>query len=368
MGRLSYMETSRMNKYANSTMFYRACIAAALAAGVSFLAAAQETPANPSNETQAQAETQTNSTTLVVTAPRQAIPLRESPSSTKVVGKKELEAMPRAAAVDEALKLVPGVKVDNQADGERVHLSIRGQGILTESGIRGIKVLIDGIPLNDPTGYAPDLFDVIWSSVERMEVLKGPAAALYGGGAAGGVINIMTRDPGRDPVDGSMALEGGSYLFRRAEASASGTQGNFGYAVTGQRMTGDGYREQTAFRATNLYSKFRWQIGSSFKLMAVAAGTDYFNQNAEGLNTTWLAEDRRQANPDALTYNEYQLTKRGTAAVSGHWRIAAAHDLDFSTYYRQLSTLNPSPLPSSTETSTRPARRSCTLTMPGGGR
>ncbi len=55
---------------------------------------------------------------------------------------------------------MPGVKVDNQADGERVHLSIRGQGILTETGIRRIKVVLDGLPLNDPTGFAPDLFDV----------------------------------------------------------------------------------------------------------------------------------------------------------------------------------------------------------------
>ncbi len=245
--------------------------------------------------------------------------------------------MPRSAAIDEALKLVPGVKVDNQADGERVHLSIRGQGILTESGIRGIKVLIDGIPLNDPTGYAPDLFDVIWSSVSRIEVLKGPAAALYGGGAAGGVINIITREPGQESFGDGGELELGSYLFRRGEAYASGTSGNFGYAVTGQRMTGDGYRDHTAFRASNIYSKFHWQITPAFSLTAVAAGTDFFNQNAEGLNSLWLAEDRRQANPDALTYNEYQLTKRGTGAVSGHWQISSAHDLDFSAYYRHTN-------------------------------
>jgi iron complex outermembrane receptor protein len=319
-----------MKKYRDTSLAQRACITAALAAGFSLLAAAQEAPPNPTNEP----STGTSNTTIVVTAPREAIPLRESPSSTQVVGKKELDLMPRSAAADEALKLVPGLKIDNQADGERVHLSIRGQGILTESGIRGIKVLIDGIPLNDPTGYAPDLFDVIWSSVARIEVLKGPAAALYGGGAAGGVINIITREPETDSANGGGELEGGSYLFRRGEAYGSGTQGNLGYAVTGQRMTGNGYRDHTAFRASNLYSKFHWQFGSSFSLTAIAAGTDFFNQNAEGLNSIWLAEDRRQANPDAITYNEYQLTKRGTGAVSGHWQIAAAHDLDFSTYYR----------------------------------
>jgi len=49
--------------------------------------------------------------------------------------------------------------------------TIRGQGILVEKGLRGIKVLLDGIPLNDPTGLAPDLFDVDWTAVQSVEVL-----------------------------------------------------------------------------------------------------------------------------------------------------------------------------------------------------
>lgn len=77
---------------------------------------------------------------VVVTAPRMDIPLKENPAATTVVTQETLESMPRTVAAEEALALVPGVKVDNQADGERVHLSIRGQGLLTERGIRGIKI------------------------------------------------------------------------------------------------------------------------------------------------------------------------------------------------------------------------------------
>ena len=130
---------------------------------------------------------------MFVTAPRVEIPLKDNPAATTVVGD--------GAEVDAAsgrrrgsAQLVPGVKVDNQADGERVHLSIRGQGLLTERGVRGITVLLDGLPLNDPTGFAPDLFDVDWAAVQRVEVLRGVASALYGGGSSGGVINITTRD------------------------------------------------------------------------------------------------------------------------------------------------------------------------------
>ena len=165
----------------------------------------------PPTPTQQQGETQLPKLAIdvTVTAPRVEIPLKDNPAATTVVTQEELKSMPRTVGADEALMLVPGVKVDNQADGERVHLSIRGQGLLTERGIRGITVLLDGLPLNDPTGLAPDLFDVDWASVQRIEVLRGSASALYGGGSSGGVINITTRDGGAAPLTGQASLEAG---------------------------------------------------------------------------------------------------------------------------------------------------------------
>lgn len=111
---------------------------------------------------------------VLITAPRMNVPLRESPFSTSVIDQKIMDISPRTLAADEPLKLVPGVKVDNQADGERLHLSIRGQGILSEHGIRGTKVMLDGIPLNDPAGFTSDFYDVQWPRVHSLEVLKGP--------------------------------------------------------------------------------------------------------------------------------------------------------------------------------------------------
>ena len=100
---------------------------------------------------------------VTVTASRLDVPARDNPAATTLVTGPSLALVPRGIGADEALVTVPGVKVDNQANGERVHLTVRGQGILSERGIRGIQVLLDGIPLNDPTGFAPDLYDVDWS-------------------------------------------------------------------------------------------------------------------------------------------------------------------------------------------------------------
>lgn len=271
---------------------------------------------------------------VVVTAPRQDVALKENPAATTLIGQELLWSMPRGIGAEEALRLVPGMKVDNQADGERVHLSIRGQGLLTERGVRGIKVLLDGLPLNDPTGFAPDLFDVDWNGVKRIEVLRGPASALYGGGAAGGVMNIETRDGGPEPAGGRVSVNGGSYGFLKAFAEAGGTQGNVNYRVSVSRNNGDGYRDHTAFNATNVYGKVRWK-GESVTLTAIAGGTSFFNENAEGLNIGWLNEDRTMANPDALTFNEFQRTRRGTFGLNGRAAVADNQEVWFSVYYRR---------------------------------
>ncbi len=271
---------------------------------------------------------------IVVTALRTSIPLRLNPGATTVVGVRNLAEMPRAIAVDEALRMVPGVKVDNQADGERVHLSIRGQGILSEHGIRGVKVLLDGLPLNDPTGFAPDLYDVDWTNVDRIEVLRGPGASLYGGGSAAGVINIVTAPGGADEP-ATVSVRGGSNAFWKATGHSSGRLGGLGFRVSASRTMGDGYRVHTAFAATNLYGKGDWDVTDRLHLTPIVAYTNFFNDNAEGLNLTWLAADRRQANPDATVFNEYQRTHRFTGGFTGQWQAGDATRLEFNGYMRR---------------------------------
>ncbi len=271
---------------------------------------------------------------IVVTAPRVDVPLKENPAATTVVQGEQLATLPKTIAADEALKLVPGVKVDNQADGERVHISIRGQGILTETGIRGIKVVLDGLPLNDPTGFAPDLFDVDWATVKRIEVFRGPASALYGGGASGGILAIQTADGGAGPAAGRVGVSGGSNGFWKALAEVGGTDGAMNYRASASRMALDGYRVHTAADATNVYAKMNFDLGRGDRLTAVVAGTEFFNQNAEGLNARQAYEDPRQPNPDALTYNEYQRTHRATVGLNGRVGVTAASEITFAAYGR----------------------------------
>ena len=323
-------------------------VSAAIASGVAFtspvLAADTDVAKAASNGTSggqtkeketAQAGTNVE---ITVTAPRVEIPLKKNPAATTVVETPLLRTMPRTIAIDEVMKLVPGVKVDNQADGERVHLSIRGEGILTERGTRGIKTLVDGIPLNDPSGYVSDFFDVDWATVRRVEVLRGPAAAFYGSGSSGGILNILTRDGGPDPVSASALLGRSAYGLKKGLAGIGGTTGLMNYSVTGSMLSGDGYRDQSAYKADNARGKFAFTLSPTVKITAIVGWTNFFNQNPEGLNLNWFSADpkvlRRRANPDSYTFNEYQRTKRATGGLTGSIGLSEDLDLTFTAYYR----------------------------------
>ena len=293
---------------------------------------------------------------IVVTAPRLQLALPDNPAATDVVGRAVLARMPRGISVDEAVALVPGVKVDNQANGRRVHLSIRGQGILSERGIRGTKVLLDGLPLNDPSGFAADLYDVDWPTVERVEVQRGPAASLYGGGSSAGVLVIQTADGA--PSLASVLLSGttGSNGFRRGTGQLGGTVGDLNYRASYTRTQGDGYRVHTAFHGDNVYAKAHWRPSASLHLTPIFAYTAFYNENAEGLNLRWLAQDRRQPNPDALTFNEYLNTRRVVGGLVGEVALGGDQTLSFNAYGR--STAFREAVPSSVQHRT--------MTSPGG--
>ena len=269
---------------------------------------------------------------VVVTGPRMILPLKEIPFSTTLVGQDVVESLPRAIAMDEPLKLVPGVKVDNQANGSRVHLSIRGQGILTERGIRGIKILFDGIPLNDPTGFAADFFDVDFNAIGRIEILRGPAASIYGGGASGGIINIITQNAPNVPLSGTVDATTGSNGFWKAFGQVGGGADALNYRVSVSRSMGDGYRDHTHFWMNNAYGKATWTPGSSFQLTPVFIRSETYHENPEGINIDQYRQNARQANPDAIPFNEYLATNRTTIGATGSLKLSDVHTIDFSAF------------------------------------
>ena len=270
---------------------------------------------------------------VVVSANRVPILLKNNPGSVSVVTPEVLSFMPKSVGAEEALRLIPGIRIDNQHDGERVHVSIRGQGILTERGLRGIGVIIDGIPANDPSGFAPDLYDVDWGTVSKIEVLRGPSASLYGGGGAAGILNISTNDGGSKPIGGEVNQIFGSNGFSKSLLQVDGSHNDIDYRVSYSRTSGDGYRDHQAFWGNKIYEKINFKPSAKLSVTQIISHTDYFQQNPEGLNIGQF-DNLRQANPDANPFNEYQKTNRTTAGFHGKYKFSELHDLELTAYIR----------------------------------
>jgi iron complex outermembrane receptor protein len=270
---------------------------------------------------------------VVVTANRLPVLLKKNPGAISIVSTEILSTMPKSTAIEEALRLIPGVRIDNQHDGERVHVSIRGQGILTERGLRGIGVLIDGIPVNDPSGFAPDLYDVDWGTVKNIEVLRGPAASLYGGGGAAGVLNITTGNGGSKPFGGELSQSFGSNGFYRSSVQIDGSGKDMDYRTSFSRTGGSGYRDHQAYWGNKLYVKINFHPGEKLSVSQIISHTDYFQQNPEGLNLGQF-DNLRQANPDARPFNEYQKTNRTTIGFVSKYKFSGSHDIEVTSYLR----------------------------------
>jgi iron complex outermembrane recepter protein len=272
---------------------------------------------------------------IPITAPRINAPLSETPFATSIVGPNILNEQPRTISLDEALKLVPGVKVDNQSDAERIHVSMRGQGILTERGTRGINLLIDGIPMNDPTGYVPDFFNIDFNNVQKIEILRGSAAALFGGSASGGIISITTQNAPNVPLFGEVFGTGGSNGFWKAAGKFGGQTNNTNYLVNFSRTMGDGYRQHEHFWGNFVSGKMTYTPSENVTLTPVFVYTDMYHENPEGIPLNLYILDPKTPNDAAIPYNEFIETNRSTAGLTGSVKFADNQDIRFTGYVKK---------------------------------
>ncbi len=205
---------------------------------------------------------------VVVTASRREQRFAEAPVSLSVVSPRELEER-NVVSLDEALRYVPGVQMaDNQ-------INIRGSsGFSFNTGSR-VLLLLDGMPLLAPDREGIPYEELPISQVERIEVVKGPGSALYGGGALGGVINLITRDFPEAP-ETRLRLFGGAYepvryaVWRSAWSEADAPRPFGGFTVSHARRFGSRFGGwlSLAYRADEGYTNFRAErdLDAFFKL------------------------------------------------------------------------------------------------------
>ncbi|HOI41762.1 MAG TPA: TonB-dependent receptor [Elusimicrobiales bacterium] len=179
----------------------------------------------------------------VVTPGRSPRALRDVPASVEVVIPEQLRAVPGSTLDEKLASLVPGLDTGRAAgdiNDRTAPLTMRGFGIGTQGG-RGqgrTLVLLDGVPLNNAATGGVNWNDLAVEEIDRIEILKGPASAIYGSNSMAGVVNIITKRPG----DGGLAEASfGTYNTLDLGARAGGKIGPLSLGAFGRTMRSDGY-------------------------------------------------------------------------------------------------------------------------------
>ncbi|HEU0078290.1 MAG TPA: TonB-dependent receptor, partial [Longimicrobiaceae bacterium] len=266
-------------------------------------------------------------------------PLR-APFPVSVVREEEIRRGRPAMALTDALSALPGVQVDNRynyALGERI--SVRGLGARAQFGVRGVRVLVDGIPATLPDGQTT-LNHVDPSALGRAEVIRGPASALHGN-ASGGVIRLSTAPPPLAPLASEHRVLAGSDGLLRLETSAGGRAGSAAYRAYVSRLSYDGYREHSSAENLNAGGTLHLERGADEVRLSFTA-VRYDARNPGSLSDSLLRVDRGAA----FARNVQQRTgEEGRQAQAGlWWRHPAGHGaLEVAVYGLARSIDNPIP-------------------------
>ena len=200
--------------------------------------------------------------TTIVNATRSAQPAARLPYALSVVGADTLGTPRPAVSLEEILRIVPGISVDNRhnlSQGDR--LSVRGLGVRSAFGVRGLKVVLDGIPLTTADGQT-QLNNLDLGSVGRIEILRGPSSALYGN-AGGGVLSIRTRQPANAALRFAPRLLVGSDGLRRLQLQVSGRVTAHRYAVGVHQVQSEGYRQHAYGKMRGLNALVHRSVGEN---------------------------------------------------------------------------------------------------------
>ena len=181
--------------------------------------------------------------------------MQDTITTTQEISSEEIEDKHAAQAMD-ILDNTTGIFVQKTGDAGRSDPVIRGFG----DSCRKLVVAIDGKPEYMALFGCGVSHSILAGNIDRIEIAKGPDSVLYGSGALGGAINIVTKTPTK-PFEGSLDFYTGSFNTQNAKIYLGGISSNIIYEFAANKMTSDGHLENSQYNATDLYEK----LGYIFK-------------------------------------------------------------------------------------------------------
>jgi len=258
--------------------------------------------------------------TVYIKSARISTTAQKLPAAISVYQATVNDATRQQLSLQEYTQQTPGLFAQNANNfAQDLRISIRGFGARSAFGIRGIKLIVDGIPETTPDGQG-QLDNLNLGIIDRIEVLKGPSSSLYGN-ASGGVISIETIDEVKQTFSNWKATVG-SYGFQNYQATAGIKSGNASYIFHGNYITSDGYRDQSGFQQYNFNVKANFKISDKFSLKALVNYSDSPQaDDPGGINLESVEEDRRQAREQNVLFETGETIQQFKAGLSAIWKL-----------------------------------------------
>lgn len=219
--------------------------------------------------------------------------------------------------LEETLFLLPGVTVSNRNNpSQDPRVSIRGFGARSAFGVRGIRVLRDGMPLTLADGSTPvDYLDL--ESVGQIQVIRGSASALYGN-ASGGVIDIHSAPPPSAPFAFGVRGLGGSNSMQRWTGTFGGTDGPVGYLGDISYTDQDGYRAHARQTVTSGYGRAAWAAGKTNLAFQILGFNEPLALNPGAITRAQLDSAPTMADPQSVLKRARKVVSQVQAGLSAN--------------------------------------------------
>lgn len=211
-----------------------------------------------------------------------------------------------AQDVATAITSLSPVNISNYGGlGAQKNIRMRG------SSAAQVLVLVDGRPINSPRDGTADLSVIPVENIDRIELVHGPSSSLYGAGAMGGTLNIITKGPPKEKQKTEFTTTFGTFRTYIEQLTYGGKVSKLGYIATGEYETSEGYRDNSNFYAKSSNIKLEYSLNDINKLK-IDSGFYTSKVGAPGLITSIDTDDKQVTlkkfldigwglKPDALT-------------------------------------------------------------------
>lgn len=249
---------------------------------------------------------------MTVTATRFDDAAARYPIGVSVITAQDIGRSP-ASSVPQLLQSLAGIRTRDLSGSPNVQVDMRGFGIF---GDQNTLVLLDGVRISEYEQLTVNWSAIPLASIERIEILRGGGAVLYGSGATGGTINIITKAPERNARSATLGAGAASLNTRELRLSGNIAGDNAGVRLNANHYESNNYRDNNRVRIDNAQADLRW-TGDAGSLVLKLGGDEQRTGLPGAISEAQIASNRKQA----ATPNDFATTRGGYANLGAQYKF-----------------------------------------------